>query len=187
MDIFNMILLYLGKKNNCINDIINLIAILENCENDINIYFDNKDDDYDNLYFKPYIIKNSDHLTILNIYYNLYLVNNFKFLNKKIWDKINDHINIIKDNIINLKIKYDENELNNNKYEDIRNIILEAYKYNKLIYDEKENYKTINNIKNKVLDINKVIFMKYGKNDGIYTKIINRFGKITFNCVTLEL
>ncbi len=64
---------------------------------------------------------------------------------------------------------------------------MNAYKYNKIIYNKKNNnYETINNKKNISCNINNLIFMKYENRDGIYTKIINRFGKTTLNCVTLE-
>ena len=186
MNINNMLLIYYGIKNNCINDIIILIAILENCENDINKYFDNKDDDYNNEYFIPYIIKNSDHLTILNIYYNLYLIKKNKLLNKKLWDKIEEKIKDIKNNIIKLNINYEDDKIEN-KNDKIKQVIMDAYKYNKIIYNKKNNiYETINNKKNISCNINNLIFMKYENRDGIYTKIINRFGKTTLNCVTLE-
>ena len=183
MNINNMLLVYYGIKNNCINDIIILIAILENCENDINKYIDNKNDDYNNEYFIPYIIKNSDHLTILNIYYNLYLVKKNKLLNIRLWDKIEEKIKDIKNNILKLKINYEDEKIEN-KYDKIKQVILKAYEYNKIIYN-KNNYETINNKKNIICDINKLLFMKYDKKEGIYTKIINRFGKITLNCITL--
>jgi len=119
MNINNMLLVYYGIKNNCINDIIILIAILENCENDINKYIDNKNDDYNNEYFIPYIIKNSDHLTILNIYYNLYLVKKNKLLNIRLWDKIEEKIKDIKNNILKLKINYEDEKIEN-KYDKIK-------------------------------------------------------------------
>ena len=185
-NINNMLMIILGIKNKCINDVINIIAIIENCEYDINKYFDKDDDNYDDNYFKKYIIENSDHLTILNIYKNLYLVKNHKLLNVKMWNKIEDKIKDIKNNITGLKINYEENELqdlNNN----LKLIILESYRYNKIKYNKKDKeYKTINNLKNINSKINKVIFMKYNKKDGIYTKITNRFGNTTFDCVTLE-
>lgn len=188
MEINDMLLINLGVKEKCINDIIYIIAIIENCDNDINKYFDKDDKEFDNNHFIPYIIKNSDHLTILNIYKNLYLVKNHKFLNIKIWNKIEEKIKDIKNNISKLrKIDYEENDVQD-KNNILRSIILEAYKYNKIVYNkESKDYKTVNNLKNINSKINKIKFMNYNnKKDGIYTKIIDRFGNTSFNCVTFE-
>ena len=185
-NINNMLMIILGIKNKCINDVINIIAIIENCEYDINKYFDKDDDNYDDNYFKKYIIKNSDHLTILNIYKSLYLVKNHKLLNVKMWNKLEDKIKDIKNNITGLKINYEEYEIQdlNNL---LKSIILESYRYNKITYSKKDKeYKTINNLKNINSKINKMLFMEYDKKDGIYTKIINSFGRTSYYCITIE-
>ncbi len=93
---------------NCHSDIITIISILEACEYNIKtLFIDNdKNKQYIKNYFNKYVNIYSDHLTILNIYNNLYLKDEFKFLNKFVWNKIKDIIRDIKKLYKNVINKY---------------------------------------------------------------------------------
>ena len=184
MEIEEKIMIYISNKKNCLNDILILIAINMITEYNYNKLFDYEDKKYNKNYFINMIYKGSEQITILNIYYNLYLTKNLNFLNVNMWDKIENKVNQIRKNII-LKIK-DNNENIENKNDTIKNILIQSYYFNTIQFDNKNNnFKTINNIVNINSDINKLNFMYYSNSDGVYSKIIKSFGNIKLYGITL--
>jgi len=155
--------LFLSKKYNCLDEIIIIIAILEACEYNIETLFINNDDYKKEcyLYFKKIVNNLSDHITLLNIYNNLYKKNINKFLNIYVWNKIS----LIIENLIKYSSKIKTNENNENekekeiKKENIEDKILYVLmKANSFNLIENTNIQDTSNKKNKNEYIYKTVF-----------------------------
>ena len=137
---------------------------------------------------------NSDHITLLNIYEQLYEKQKYEYLDIKIFNKISKEIkNILK----NLEQLTDENYEHINKtyniiqikpFDNINDNILytlyKAYQLN-IIYNNKTlNFQ--NNIKG-TINFNDITINDSSKDNEIYIceSAINRFGKILFICCSL--
>jgi len=176
---------------NCQDEIIIIMAIMEISEGNLDQLFNYDNDKKFIKYMSTYSYKNSDHITIYNIYTKLYKNNKKKYLNMEIFNKINNYIKDLKKYAKNIKLK-DYNYMNNkyfminikpyNKIEyNILYILSESYKYNLI-----KNNSTVNFINNTSA---KFDFYKITKHDNkiknaICHNLINRFGRKLFIGVT---
>ena len=181
----------LSNFYNCLDDIVIIISILEACEYNMKTLFIDNDDfkDNSNIYFSKCTNKLSDHITLLNIYNELFLNNKFKFLNKYVWEKISSIIKELKEynKKIDIKNLIDENEyktITNNRDNNIIFTLMKSFSFN-LLKENKNEFENIFYYKNKAklqkLDFNiSNVKNKYG----ICDKISQKFGKTSFECIT---
>jgi pre-mRNA-splicing factor ATP-dependent RNA helicase DHX15/PRP43 len=148
---------------NCQTEIIIIMAILEITDGKIDSLFVYDDEKQLKKYFNKYSFINSDHLTILNIYQQLYKNNKTKYLNNNIFYKINQRIkdykyyarSINKKNYKYMNKKY--KLINIEPYDDINNnifyILGKSFSYNLIKNNSTVNF--LNNSKAK-MDFSKI-------------------------------
>ena len=188
----------ISKYLNCDDDIIDIMGICEVTDGKINTLFKyNKKEMKDvKSYFKPYIYSGSDHVTALNIYKQLYLTGNTRYLNKKTLETIKDRIKQIDKSA--KSISDEQYEYMNNKYkivkikpysEKINNIIYTlglSHKYNLIKQKSKLKYTSLNYFKNSDADIEFCEIMGDIKLSeyAICHTLVNAFGNKSFQCIT---
>lgn len=174
---------------NCLNEIIIIMAILEVVEGKIDKLFDYKKIDKKkfNKYIMKYSIKNSDHLTILNIYLELYNKQIYKYLNKKIFSSINKKIKQL-NNYFNKIKKYKLIQIK--PFEDInKNILFTlalSHKYNIIHKKNDNNWITIHFMNNNSAKLKFSNITKISKdfNYAICMSLVDLFGKKEFRCIS---
>jgi len=188
----------ISKYLNCNEEIIDIMGICEVTDGKINTLFKyNKKELKDvKSYFKSYIYSGSDHITALNIYRQLYLTGNTKYLNKKTFETIKDRIKQIDKNA--KSIDDERYEYMNNKYKvvkikpysDITNNIIYtlglSHKYNLIKQKSKLKYTSLNYFKNSDADIEFCEIMGDTKltEYAICHTLVNAFGNKSFQCIT---
>jgi hypothetical protein len=138
----------------------------------------------------------SDHLTAFNIYNNLYLKNETKYLNKKMFNNIDKRIKELDKNaksINETRYAYMNEKYNlvnkkpyTNQMDNIIYIIGLSHYYN-LIKKEGKNYVSINYLRNSNATIKYMTIMPESvkKNSfAICNTLIDAFGKKSFQCIT---
>ena len=177
------------------------MAIIEITDGKLNTLFDYSRKDIDKVqdYFEPYIYIGSDHLTILNIYNKLYLNKERKYLNKKIFEQIEQRIrqlelyatSINEKRYLYMKTKYNIiiKEPYTDKIENILYIIGLSHYYNLIKKESKINYLSMNYFKNTGAIVEYMAIMP----DTMYMKhtefaichmLVSAFGKKSFQCIT---
>ena len=188
----------ISKYLNCNEEIIDIMGICEVTDGKINTLFKyNKKELKDvKSYFKSYIHSGSDHITALNIYRQLYLTGNTRYLNKKTFETIKDRIKQIDKNA--KSIDDERYEYMNNKYKvvkikpysDITNNIIYtlglSHKYNLIKQKSKLKYTSLNYFKNSDADIEFCEIMGDTKltEYAICHTLVNAFGNKSFQCIT---
>ena len=188
----------ISKYYDCQKEIIQIMAICEVTDGKIDslFTFNKKDIKIVQNYFKDYIYKNSDHLTVYNIYNKLYLEDKTEYLNKKIFGLIKERIiqlernaELIKEEKYNyMKEKYNLDYIK--PYDDlIDNIICVlsiSYKYNLIKNKSKLNYESINYLNNSQANVQYINFMsniEYSEFAICYT-LVNAFTNKSFQFIT---
>ena len=190
----------MSKYMNCQIEIIQLIAIIELSDGNLDSLFviDRKEINKAIKYFSKVIVNDSDHLTILNIYKNHYLDNNdYKYLNRRLFDSINNRIDqlflyankISAKTYENMKTKY--NIINHQPFEDIISNILYvlaySHYYNLLKKESNNKYKSINFINNSIASLEYIKLIPESKKHtkfAICHSLSNIFGRKNFKCIT---
>jgi pre-mRNA-splicing factor ATP-dependent RNA helicase DHX15/PRP43 len=110
LSIYSIIMSHYMK---CSGEVIKIMAIIDtiNCQLDRLFSYKQNEEETVKMHFKEAIVRNSDHITLLNIYNNYYLHNKTKYLDVKTWDKIKLKINDISDIC---------NKLNDNMFDSIK-------------------------------------------------------------------
>ena len=195
----NTLAVIYSKYFNCQKEMIIIISILEACGNKISDLFIFGDDIDKNIinFFKKSLNKNSDHLTLFNIYINNYKNQNYKYLNLKIWDKIDKDISNLMEKMEKIKKnnnQIDENNeqdnlenLSDNLYDNINYVLLKSNYFNIIKKINKKEYSSINYYENSKAEI---LFLKFITNHdnydiGISSSLTNIFGKKMWQCITL--
>jgi pre-mRNA-splicing factor ATP-dependent RNA helicase DHX15/PRP43 len=176
----------------CQLEIIIIMAMIEITDGKIDTLFVYDNEKKLKQYFSQYSYLNSDHLTILNIYQDLYKNDKKKYLNHEIFRKIDKQIKDYKHyakSIREKNLKYINKKYNlvpiepyDNKINNILYILGRSHQYNLI-----KNNSTVNFINNSKALIE---FSKVTNNDKnnyentICHSLINRFNRILFNCVT---
>jgi len=182
----------LGKFLNCQTEIIKIMAILNSIDGSIEKLFVYKKLKEFQSYIKKYSHPNSDHLTILNIYEQLYEKDIHKYLNIPVFNQIRKEINTINKNIKDIteeNYKHIQDTYNIIKNEPLDvfndNIIFILYKAYNLYLITNNDGKTINLPNNSQATIeysSATITQKTNNNLTICNYIINRFNKNLFIC-----
>ena len=171
---------------NCQKEMIIIVSIIECCEYKLDNLFTNKN--IIKKFFNKSIIEHSDHITLLNIYFDNYKNENYKFLNLKIWNKIDDKIYDLTKRINKIKIKKYEyinknNELINKKFFEHKfdNLLYSLYyglSYN-LFKKINKKYISLNYINNSEAQIEKLSFInkKNKYNIGVGHFLNDLFGR----------
>jgi hypothetical protein len=182
----------MGYYLKCQYEIIIIMAIMEILDGKIDLLFIYDDEKKLKQYFSKYSFPNSDHLTILNIYQQLYKENNFKYLNKDTFKKID--IKIRELNHYARSIRKKDYKYMNKKYELVTNT-----DYNKLedkilyVLGKSHLFNLIHNNSTIYFDNNtkaKMEFFKITKiNNNNYKysichSLVNRFNKKLFIGIT---
>jgi len=178
----------------CQKEMIIIIAIIETTEGKLDTLFkyDKNEEKKVKNYFQKYSYPNSDHLTMLNIYLELYKNNEMKYLKKDMFNKINKQIKLL---------KHYSRKINNEKYKYINNKykLIQIKPYNKIeknllyilakshSYNLIENNSTINFINNSKarIEFSKITFINKEKNKkSICYGLTEIFNRKIFRCVT---
>uniref|UniRef100_A0A6C0ECL4 Helicase ATP-binding domain-containing protein n=1 Tax=viral metagenome TaxID=1070528 RepID=A0A6C0ECL4_9ZZZZ len=177
---------------NCQYEIMVIMAMIDVTDNKLDTLFI-----YDNQmkyikYFNKYSYPNSDHLTLLNIYMELYKKNIHQYLNIDIFKKIDKQVkeykhfarSINKKNYKYMNKKY--NLITIDPYEDNINNILyvlgKSHLYNLIRYNNTVNFK-----KNTTANLEFLRITVTNKNNyeySIFHSLINRFDRKVFNIIT---
>ena len=190
IDLISAYAILISKYLNCQNEIIIIMAIINNLDGSIDKLFN-----YTKLKkFKKYIHKysytNSDHITLLNIYQHLYAnhiheyfnINKFKKIDKTISD-IHKYMSYFNDSHYEYMNKYDLMSIEPfDKIDDnILYVLYKAYQFNLIKNNKTINF--INNIEGK-LDFNNATISNIKNNNNYFIShnIINIFGKQLFTC-----
>jgi pre-mRNA-splicing factor ATP-dependent RNA helicase DHX15/PRP43 len=188
-----------SKFMNCQPEIIKMMGIIEISDGKLDSIFeyDRKDTDKIMKYFKVSSKNNSDHLTVLSIYNDHYLKNDFKYLNKKSFENIEKRINqlnvyansITSDTYTHMKDKYEL--INSQPYEDeaknILYVLLISHYYNLLKKETNNQYTSLNFLKNTTAPVEYFMLTpptKSYSNFVICHSLINMFENKFYQCVT---
>jgi HrpA-like RNA helicase len=177
----------------CQNEMIIIMAIVEIAEGKLDSLFVYDDIKELQNYLFPYSYPNSDHLTLLNIYLELYKNGKMKFLKTEMFNKIQNNIKLFKyyaKKISKKKYTYINkkyNLINIEPYEKLENNILyvlgKSHLYNLINKDNQ----TINFRHNSKATLEFSCVTKTNKDYFEYTicyQLINRFNKKLFRCIT---
>ena len=162
---------------NCQREMIIIASILESCKYRLNDLFYDNNSKRLNKFFKKSIVEHSDHITLLNIYFDHYKNENFKYLNNKIWNDVDKKIEELTKRLNKIKLKkYNYINKDNKlilkktfvkKFDNLLYSLYYGLQYNKF-YKEKKSYISMNYIHNSVARIDKLFFIdkknhyKYG-------------------------
>lgn len=198
--LLNAYAILLSKYINCQREIIDLIAILEITDGKLDILFNyNKKEEPSIIkYFNKYSIKNSDHLTILNIYYKLFCEKIDVYLNISEFKKIKERSrqlksyvkSIDKDILIQIKNKYldlTDIVIDKNTNINIISVLSKAFNYNLIKKYNKKEFISTNFLINSIAEIDHFKFTKINKNKSNYAicnTLSDTFGKKSFQCIT---
>lgn len=173
---------------NCQKEMIIIVSILEVCEYKIETLFTEKNTKKTKRIFKKSIVEHSDHITLLNIYFDNYKNENFKYLNMKLWNKIEDKIDYLSRRINKIKLeKYEyinkdnkliDKKIFEHKFDNILYSLYNGLSYN-LFHKKNKNYISVNYINNSEAKIEKLFFLNQ-KNDykiGVGHFLNNLFNK----------
>ena len=189
----------MSKYMKCQIEIIQIISIIEICEGKLESLFEFSNSEKDDVIY--YYIKagydGSDHITILNIYNMYYLKNMTKYLNLKLFEKIDMRIkellkyaNKIKDEKYDyMKKKYNliNSEPYNYKEENILYVLGLSHYFNLLQRETKDIYTSLNFINNSTTNIEYSIFVppiKLHTTFVICHSLVNAFGNKKFICIS---
>lgn len=189
----------MAKYMNCQNEMIIIMAIVEITEGKIDLLFDYKKTQIDLFikYFKSFVVVGSDHLTILNIYQQLYKQSVNTYLNKKMFElvdaritELTRHANRISENTYEyLKNKYNlvlsvgTENMNFNLYV----VLILSHYFNLIRHKTKTTYMTMHFLTNSEASIELSTIttsMKKPSKYAICYALGNIFGNKSFQCVT---
>ena len=184
---------YLG----CQKDIIIIMAICEITDGKLNMLFDYSKRELQNVinYFKNYIHDGSDHLTVLNIYNQLFLENKLKYLHKKTLQTIQQRIkqlekyalliNETRYIYINEKYKLVMNKPYDNNIDNIIYTLGISHYYN-LLKKQSKDFVSVHYLRNSTAEIEHIDIMQNKKphNYAICNTLVNAFGQKAFQCIT---
>jgi pre-mRNA-splicing factor ATP-dependent RNA helicase DHX15/PRP43 len=178
----------------CQEEIIIIMAIMEITEGKLDTLFiyDKLDEKKLTKYFSEFCYPNSDHLTVLRIYLDLYKNNNMTYLNQKMFKKIDLQIKDIKHYIrsitdtsykqMNVKYKLITISPYNDIYDNIMYVLGKSYLFNLI-----KNNMTVNFLHNSKakFEYSKSVTVNKNKYDyAICYNLTNKFGKKVFVGVT---
>jgi len=154
---------------NCNKEMIIIVSILECCEYKLDNLFTEKNVKKVKNIFRKSIVEYSDHITLLNIYFDNYKNENFRYLNLKIWNKVETKIDDITKRLNKIKLKKYEyinkdNQLINkkifeHKFDNLCYSLYNGLSYNS--FEKKDNkYISLNYINNSEAQIEKLFFIK---------------------------
>jgi HrpA-like RNA helicase len=210
--ILSSLAIIMSKYMNCQKEIIELMSILETTDGKINSAFDYDRKEPDKLikYMSKYGVEGSDHLTILNIYKNLYINEKSdekttlsKYLNKKTFNFIDSRIrqltiyaNSIPTDVyeqMNIKYKliekkpYINKDESDDKQKNILYVLAMSNYYNLIKKEAKNVYTSINFLSNSVAPVEYSIVTPLPKTNAkfaICNSLVNVFGNKSFQCIT---
>jgi len=198
--LLNAYAILLSKYINCQREIIDLIAILEITDGKLDMLFNynKKEESRIIKYFNKYSIKNSDHLTILNIYYKLFCEKIDVYLNISEFKKIKERSRQLKsyvqsidnDILTQIKNKYldlTDIVINKNTNINIISVLSKAFSYNLIKKHNKKEFISTNFLINSIAEIDHFKFTKINKNKSNYAicnTLSDTFGKKSFQCIT---
>ena len=189
----------MAKYMDCQLEIIKIMSILELCDGKIESLFEFDKSEKEKMikYYTKAGVDGSDHLTILNIYNNFYLNDMKKYLNLKLFEKIDKRIEQltkyakkIKDEKYQyMKLKY--NIINSEPYkikeDNILYILGISHYFNLLQREAKDIYTSLNFINNSTTQIEYSCFIppiKMHTTFVICNSLINAFGNKSFICIS---
>jgi HrpA-like RNA helicase len=184
---------YLG----CQKDIIIIMAICEITNGKFNMLFDYSKRELQNVtnYFKNYIHDGSDHLTVLNIYNQLFLENKLRYLHKKTLQTIQQRINQLEKYALlinetrylymNEKYKLVSKKPYDNIIDNIIYTLGISHYYN-LLKKQSKNFVSVHYLRNSTAEIEHIDIMQNKKthNYAICNTLVNAFGQKAFQCIT---
>jgi pre-mRNA-splicing factor ATP-dependent RNA helicase DHX15/PRP43 len=150
----------MGKYYGCQKEMIQIMAICEVTDSkaDTLFIYDRKDIKIVQDYFKDYIHIGSDHLTVLNIYKELYLEDKTEYLNKKLFGAIKERIIQLErttEQIKEERYEYMREKYNlvtikpyDNTIDNIKSVLTISHKFNLIKHVSKINYQSINYLRN---------------------------------------
>lgn len=189
----------MGKYMECQTEIIQIVAMLEMCDGKLESLFEFKKSEKDEMikYYTKAGIDGSDHLTILNIYNKFYLNEMTKYLNLKLFEKIDKRIEqllkyarqIKDDKYEYMRSKYNiiNSEPYKTKEENIIYVLGLSHYFNLLQREAKDMYSSLNFIENSTAKIEYSGFVPPIK---VHTKfvichsLVNAFGNKSFIGIT---
>jgi len=183
----------------CQNEIIKIMAIIEITNGKINdlLFYSRKDLPKVIEYFEPLIYEGSDHITAYNIYNELYLKSETKYLNVKLFKTIDNRIEQLMNYATSIKEKKYEymkekyniinHKLYSEKLDNMLYVLGMSHFFNIIKKESKTNYKSINFLKNSVAPVEFCPIMPTDitYNDyAICHSLVNAFGNKSFICIT---
>ena len=189
----------LSKYMNCQMEIITIMSLIDVSEGKIDQFFDYNKDNMGKAirYLEDYSIQGSDHLTIYNIYLNLYKKDKLQYLNKKQFQQVDDKIeqmikyssSIKPDNYDYMKKKYRLVKLEpmEELMDNIYYILCLSHKLNLLEKQTKSIYTSVNFLENSLAPLEYSMATKKPNKPDQYVichSLINAFGNKYFQCIT---
>ena len=180
---------------NCQREMIIIAAILESCKYRLKDLFNENNIKKTNKLFKKSIVEHSDHITLLNIYFDHYKNENFKYLNNKLWNDVDKKIEEITKRLNKIKLKKYEYINKDNqlilkktfekKFDNILYSLYYGLQYNKF-YKDNKNYTSLNYIHNSSARIEKLFFINKKNNYkyGVAHYLNNAFNNIVWRIVS---
>jgi HrpA-like RNA helicase len=189
----------MAKYMNCLDNIVILMAILEISDGKLNSIFeiDRKETDKIIKYFSKSAINGSDHLTVLNIYNEHYLKQNYKYLNRRSFNNIEKRASqlltyaksISEASYTHMKTKY--KLIQHSPYENTDTNILYvlgySHYYNLLQKEANNIYTSINLVDNSIAPLEYFVLsppVKTQTNFVIFHSLSNVFGRKSFQCLS---
>lgn len=188
----------LAKYLNCQKEMIQIMAICEVTDGKINSLFNYSKKELNTVknYLKQYVYNGSDHITAFNIYNELYLQGNTKYLNNKTFgtikerieqlNKNSESINEERYNYMNEKYNLIKIKLYDNLIDNIIFVLGLSHNYNLIKQKSKLKYLSINYLKNSEADIEYCNIMPEIKHTefAICHTLVNAFANKSFQCIT---
>ena len=193
--IISRLAIIMSKYMNCQTEMIEIMALTEEKLERFFHYDKKKDSRKVQNYFSKYSVQNSDHLTIYNIYNQLYKKNRLLYLERKEFSKINKTIEDltrdserISDNLyedMNSKYKLILIKPFNNLYDNIRYVLFRSHYINLLIHDKKNKYTTLHFYNNLTANIEYLQITRNEKSKYVIcSNLTTAFGNKSFHGIT---